>query len=402
MDRDHTPPDPRRVRVGVNGFGRIGRVFTRVATTYAGANVEVVAINDPGTTADAAAYLFNHDSVYGTLEHRARADGDDGLYLRAARGGSETRVALSREREPRDIDWASAGVDVVVDASGKFLSRADAGAHLLPHPGVGPRRGPQKVIVTAPMKDAPAYVVGVNEHTYAADGFPDVLSNASCTTNCLAPLLKIVHGAFGIESAVMTTIHAATASQPPVDGVCLKDPRRGRSCLLNIIPTTTGAAKAIGAVMPDLAGKVTGLATRVPTAAVSLVDVSIQLTNPASMDEIRTVFMNAANGDMLGIVKYVDEPVVSTDFTRDPSSCVFDATSSTAASPTHVKLLAWYDNEWGYACRVLDLIAHVRSAEDARNGARREKVLERMEAEMGANPALHKNAPKPAPSAAAG
>lgn len=340
------------VKVGINGFGRIGRLVFRAAETNT-PDVDVVAVNDP-TLSDLAyaRYLLTHDSVFGRFggsvevadERTLRVDGRP--------------VAVSSETDPARVDWAAAGAEYVVDASGKFLRSEELRKHLT--------GGAYKVIVTAPPKDPdiPTYVVGVNEHRYVADGAPDIVSNASCTTNCLAPLAKILDDAFGLRRGLMTTVHALTVSQPTVDAHHAKDWRRGRSAF-NIVPTSSGAAEALGKVLPSLDGKLTGFALRVPVPDVSVVDLTVLLDRPAPIDAVRAAFKHAADGPMKGIVSYVDEPAVSSDFIGESASCVFDASACVALDQHFVKVLAWYDNEWGYSRRVVDLVAHMARADAA-------------------------------------
>lgn len=341
------------VKVGINGFGRIGRLVFRAAETNT-PDVDVVAVNDPTLSDPAyARYLLTHDSVFGRFggsvevadERTLRVDGRP--------------VAVSSETDPARVDWAAAGAEYVVDASGKFLRSEELRKHLT--------GGAYKVIVTAPPKDPdiPTYVVGVNEHRYVADGAPDIVSNASCTTNCLAPLAKILDDAFGLRRGLMTAVHALTVSQPTVDAHHAKDWRRGRSAF-NIVPTSSGAAEALGKVLPSLDGKLTGFALRVPVPDVSVVDLTVLLDRPAPIDAVRAAVKHAADGPMKGIVSYVDEPAVSSDFIGESASCVFDASACVAlVDQNFVKVLAWYDNEWGYSCRVVDLVAHMARADAA-------------------------------------
>jgi glyceraldehyde 3-phosphate dehydrogenase len=372
------------VRVGINGFGRIGRLFFRAAEASS-SNIDVVAINDPSLpSVEYAAYVLTRDSTYGrfpgtvdveTVERettlmRFMADPAGAgctKYLRV----DGRRILVTHERDPKNVPWYAQDVSVVVDASGKFLTAETAGAHLggtTDRDSSSERTYPSKVVLTAPPKDdvIPTYVVGVNEGGYVKDGFPNVVSNASCTTNCLAPLAKIIDDAFGIESGAMTTVHALTISQPTVDGHCEKDWARGRSGLQNIVPTTSGAAKSLGKVLPALQGKVTGYALRVPVADVSVVDFTVNIKQPASFEAVCAAVKHAAANAMRGIVASEDAPCVSSDFIGNPASCVFDASASFQVSPTCHKLVAWYDNEYAYACRVVDLVQHVaRSDGDA-------------------------------------
>jgi glyceraldehyde 3-phosphate dehydrogenase len=367
------------VAVGINGFGRIGRLVLRLAARRPEEDVRVTHINDPSLTARYAAYLLRHDSVHGAFEgdvevreEEEEGDGRGGGGVVFVRGRP---VRVTSEPDPKKVPWSESGVFLVVDATGKFLTAESAGAHLLGPAGEG-TAPPRKVLLTAPPKDdaVAQYVVGVNEHRYAADAAPEVFSAASCTTNCLAPLAKIVDDAFGIEAAVMTTVHALTVSQPVVDAHCAKDWRRGRSGLANIVPTTSGATRAVGKVLPRLDGKLAGLALRVPVADVSVVDLTVALERPASLDAVKAAVKHAAEGAMEGIVGYEEEPKASSDFVGDARSCVFDAEASVAAGPNLVKLIAWYDNEWGYAARVIDLIVHVARAERERAETKKGKT----------------------------
>ena len=355
------------VRVGINGFGRIGRLVFRAAEIDT-PRVKVVAVNDPALSDVCyARYLLTHDSVFGRFgksvevadERTLCADGRPvaAFSERRLRVGGRP-IAVSSESDPARVNWAAAGAEYVVDASGKFLRAEQLREHLT--------GGAHKVIVTAPTKDPniPTYVVGVNEHRYVVDGAPDIVSNASCTTNCLAPLAKILDDAFGLRGGLMTTVHALTVSQPTVDAHHAKDWRRGRGAF-NIVPTSSGAAEALGKVLPSLEGKLTGFALRVPVPDVSVVDLTVLLDRPASIDAVRAAVKHAAEGPMKGIVSYVDEPAVSSDFIGESASCVFDASACVALDQNFVKVLAWYDNEWGYACRVVDLVAHMARADMA-------------------------------------
>ena len=267
-------------------------------------------------------------------------------------------IAVVSDRDPLNLPWKEMGIDIVIEGTGVFLDGPGAGKHI--------QAGAKKVVITAPAKgnDIPTYVVGVNEHRYVADGAPDIVSNASCTTNCLAPLAKILDDAFGLRRGLMTTVHALTVSQPTVDAHHAKDWRRGRSAF-NIVPTSSGAAEALGKVLPSLDGKLTGFALRVPVPDVSVVDLTVLLDRPAPIDAVRAAVKHAAEGPMKGIVSYVDEPAVSSDFIGESASCVFDASACVALDQNFVKVLAWYDNEWGYSCRVVDLVAHMARAEAA-------------------------------------
>jgi len=287
-------------------------------------------------------YMFKYDSVHGHAPHKIDSH-DTHLVI----DGHEIQAFF--ERDPASIPWGSAGVEVVVESTGVFLDKEKAGAHL--------KGGAKKVVITAPSPDAPMFVMGVNEDTYKPD--QTIVSNASCTTNCLAPLVKILVDNFGIEEGLMTTVHAATATQGLVDAPSKKDWRAGRCALLNIIPASTGAAKAVGSVVPAVAGKLTGMAFRVPTADVSVVDLTVRLTKPASYDDIKKVIKEASEGKYKGIMGYTEDDVVSTDFIGDTRSSIFDAKAGIALNKNFVKLVSWYDNEYGYSNRVVDLVHYI-------------------------------------------
>ena len=328
-------------RVGINGFGRIGRAFTRLALDRS--DLEVAAVND---IADAGtlAHLLEFDSTYGRLGRNVEYTG------RALTvGGSQ--IAVLSERDPAAIDWAGLGADIVVESTGKFRSREAAAAHL--------KGGARKVIISAPGKGTDLTVVlGVNEAAYDPR-LHDVISNASCTTNCVAPMVKVLHDAFGVERGFMTTIHAYTGDQMLLDGPH-KDLRRARSAAANIVPTTTGAARATGEVIPALAGKLDGVAVRVPVEDGSLTDLAVVLRREATAEAVNEAFDEAAYGSLAGILRYSTDPIVSRDIIGDPASCVFDALLTQAAG-TLVKVFGWYDNEGGYTCRLADLAALVGS-----------------------------------------
>lgn len=326
-------------QLGINGFGRIGRLVLRAALKNP--NVSVVAINDPFLDTQYMKYMFKYDSVHGHAPHKVEAH-DDRLEI----DGHHVKAFF--ERDPTAIPWGSVGVDVVVESTGVFLDKEKAGAHL--------KGGAKKVVITAPSPDAPMFVMGVNQEKYNGE---TIVSNASCTTNCLAPLVKILVDTYGIEEGLMTTVHAATATQGLVDAPSKKDWRAGRCALLNIIPASTGAAKAVGAVIPAVNGKLTGMAFRVPTADVSVVDLTVRLTKGASYDDIKKTIKEASEGKYKGIVGYVDEDVVSSDFIGDPRSSIFDSKAGIALNNNFVKLVSWYDNEYGYSNRVVDLVAHI-------------------------------------------
>lgn len=329
----------KKVRLAINGFGRIGRLVLRIASKRE--DVEVVAINDPFLTADYAKYLLEHDSIHGHFDMPVKVK-DEKLYV------GKKAISFYAEKEPALIPWKKDEVDVVVECTGKFTDSLTAKAHL--------DAGAKKVVVSAPGKNMPMFVMGVNEGKY--NGEP-IVSNASCTTNCLAPLAKVINDAFGIEEGLMNTVHSTTATQLTVDGPSKKDWRGGRAASYNIIPSTTGAAKAVGEVIPELKGKLTGMSTRVPTLDVSMVDLTCRLKKPTTYEKIVAAMKKASVGDMAGIVGVTDEPVVSSDFIGDSRTCIFDVNAGIMLSPTFVKLVAWYDNEMGYSTKLVDLCAHV-------------------------------------------
>lgn len=330
----------KKVKLGINGFGRIGRLALRIASKRD--DVEVVAINDPFLTVDYAKYLLEHDSIHGHFDEVVKVK-DDKLCV------GRNKISFYAEKEPSLIPWKNHGVDVVVECTGKFTAYDTAKAHL--------EAGAKKVVVSAPGKNMPMFVMGVNNETYTPD--MNVVSNASCTTNCLAPLAKIIHDTFGIEEGLMSTVHSATATQLTVDGPSKKDWRGGRAASYNIIPSSTGAAKAVGEVIPELKGKLTGMSYRVPTLDVSVVDLTVRLKKPTTYEKIVDAVKKASKNEMAGIVGITDEPVVSSDFIGDPRTCIFDVTAGIMISPTFVKLVAWYDNEWGYSNKLIDLCAYI-------------------------------------------
>uniref|UniRef100_A0A7S4B0W1 Glyceraldehyde-3-phosphate dehydrogenase n=1 Tax=Chrysotila carterae TaxID=13221 RepID=A0A7S4B0W1_CHRCT len=333
----------KKPQIGINGFGRIGRLVLRACCQSGKATV--VAVNDPFLTAEYMVYLFKYDSTHGTYK------GDVQLVDQEHISIDGKRVTVFSHRAPADIPWRSAGAVYVVESTGVFTSLSAASSHL--------NGGAQRVVVSAPSADAPMFVMGVN-HTAIRNDMR-VLSNASCTTNCLAPLAKVVHESFGIVEALMTTVHATTATQKTCDGPSGKDWRGGRGAKANIIPSSTGAAKAVGKVIPALSGKLTGMAFRVPTPDVSVVDLTCRLARPASYAQICDAVKDASEGALSGILGCADESLVSNDFLGDPRSCIFDMQAGIALTPTFVKLVAWYDNEWGYSNRVLDLILYMKS-----------------------------------------
>merc|ERR1712183_709681 len=314
------------VNIGINGFGRIGRLVTRVAA--ASGDVNVVAINDPFIDLDYMVYMFKYDSTHGKF--------------------NGTEITVFSERNPAAIKWGSAGADIVVESTGVFTTIEKASQHL--------EGGAKRVVISAPSADAPMFVMGVNEGEFKPE--MNVISNASCTTNCLAPVAKVINDAFGINEGLMTTVHAYTATQKTVDGPCGKKWRDGRGAGQNIIPASTGAAKAVGKVIPDLNGKLTGMAFRVPTPNVSVVDLTCRLTKGASMDEIKKAIKDASETKMKGILGYTEDQVVSCDFNQDTRSSIFDAAACIQLNNNFVKLVSWYDNEFGYSNRVVDLIAY--------------------------------------------
>jgi len=331
--------------IGINGFGRIGRIVLRAALAK---GVKVVAINDPFIPLDYMVYMFKYDSTHGRF--KGEISHQDGHLVV---NGNHIQVFM--ERDPTQIPWGKVGAEYVVEATGVFTTVDKCGAHLA--------GGAKKVIITAPSADAPMFVVGVNEHTYKSD--IKVLSNASCTTNCLAPLAKVINDQFGIVEGLMTTVHSYTATQKTVDGPSGKDWRGGRTAATNIIPSSTGAAKAVGKVIPELNGKLTGMAFRVPTADVSVVDLTVRLAKPAKYDDIKAAIKKASENELKGILGYTEDEVVSTDFIGDSHSSIFDALAGISLNDNFVKLVSWYDNEFGYSCRVVDLIKHVYSVDSA-------------------------------------
>jgi len=330
------------VKVGINGFGRIGRLVFRCIEDRRlnGENIEVVAINDPFSDIDYMKYQLKYDSVHGMCKYNI--DCEDGNLLVNGR-----KIYRLSERDPSNLQWDTYSADYVVESTGMFTTLEAASLHL--------KGGALRVIISAPSKDAPMFVMGVNNESYNGE---DVFSNASCTTNCLAPLAKVIHNNFGIVEGLMTTIHATTATQRTVDGPSAKDWRGGRSASVNIIPSSTGAAKAVGKVIPELEGKLTGMAFRVPTIDVSVVDLTVRLEKGASYDEIVDVIKKASENEMRGILGWTDEDLVSKDFEGDDRSSIFDIKAGIALNDNFVKLVSWYDNEWGYSNRLVDLLIY--------------------------------------------
>jgi glyceraldehyde 3-phosphate dehydrogenase len=328
------------VKIGINGFGRIGRLILR--DTLDRQDAEVVAVNDPFIAVDYAAYLLKYDSVHGILKSDISVDMNTNELVVNGK-----KIKFYAEKEPQTIPWGERKVDVVMEATGVFTTTEKCRAHL--------EAGAKKVIITAPAKDkeTPTYVMGVNEGKY--NPAETIISNASCTTNCVAPLAKVIHDNFGIVEGLMTTVHATTATQKTVDGPSAKDWRGGRAAAANIIPSSTGAAKAVGLVMPELAGKLTGMSLRVPTINVSVVDLTVRLAKSTAYEEICAVMKRVSEKEMKGIIEYTEEPIVSTDIIHNPNTCVFDAAAGIMLNPNFVKLVAWYDNEWGYSVKTVDL-----------------------------------------------
>jgi glyceraldehyde 3-phosphate dehydrogenase len=331
-----------KVKIGINGFGRIGRLVFRAAQERE--DLEVVAINDL-VDVDYMAYMLKYDSTHGPF--KGEVEVKDGKMVV---NGKEIRITA--EKSPANLKWSDVGAEYVVESTGIFLTKESAQGHL--------DAGAKKVIMSAPSKDdTPMFVMGVNQNTYTPD--MNFVSNASCTTNCLAPLAKVIHENWGIEEGLMTTVHATTATQKTVDGPSAKDWRGGRGAGQNIIPSSTGAAKAVGKVIPELNGKLTGMAFRVPTPNVSVVDLTVRLEKPATYQEIKDKMREAANGELKGVLGYTEDAVVSTDFMTDARTSIFDADAGIQLSDRFVKLVAWYDNEWGFSNKLLDLIQHMAS-----------------------------------------
>ena len=325
------------IKLGINGFGRIGRMVFRAAVENFANDVKVVGINDL-LDADYLAYMLKYDSVHGHFNHEISVDGNFMIV-------DGNRIQVFAEKDPANITWGDLDVDVVVESTGFFLTEELASAHL--------KAGAKKVIMSAPSKDAtPMFVYGVNDKTYAGQ---KIISNASCTTNCLAPLTKVLNDKFGVVRGLMTTVHAATATQKTVDGPSKKDWRGGRGILENIIPSSTGAAKAVGKVLPELNGKLTGMSLRVPTSDVSFVDLTVELAKPATYAEICAAMKEASEGELKGVLGYTADAVVSTDFRNDARTSIFDEKAGIQLDPTFVKVCAWYDNEWGYSNKVLEM-----------------------------------------------
>lgn len=325
------------IKVGINGFGRIGRMVFRAAVKSF-SDIEIVGINDL-LDPDYLAYMLKYDSVHGRFDHDVKVDGSTLVV-------DGKKIRLTAEKDPANLKWNEVGADVVIESTGLFLTDETARAHI--------KAGAKKVIMSAPSKDAtPMFVFGVNDKAYAGQ---DIISNASCTTNCLAPISKVLNDKFGIKRGLMTTVHAATATQKTVDGPSKKDWRGGRGILENIIPSSTGAAKAVGKVLPELNGKLTGMSMRIPSSDVSIVDLTVELNKECTYDEICAAMKAASEGELKGVLGYTDECVVSTDFRGDARTSIFDAKGGIQLDKTFVKVLAWYDNEWGYSNKVLEMV----------------------------------------------
>jgi len=336
------------VKIGINGFGRIGRLVLRAALSKTD-QVEVVAVNDPFIDLDYMVYMFKFDSTHG--RYKGTVEAKDGKLV-----VNGHPISVFGVKNPEDIPWGQEGADYVVESTGVFTTKDKAGQHL--------KGGAKKVIISAPSSDAPMFVCGVNLDAYKPEY--QVVSNASCTTNCLAPLAKVIHDKFGIVEGLMTTVHSTTATQKVVDAPSNKDWRGGRGASANIIPSSTGAAKAVGKVIPDLNGKLTGMAFRVPTTNVSVVDLTAKLRKEATYEEIKAAIREAADGPLRGILAYTEDELVSSDFIGNDHSSIFDAKAGIPLNSTFVKLISWYDNEYGYSCRVVDLVAHMARVDGAK------------------------------------
>ena len=329
------------IRIGINGFGRIGRLAFRRAVTLP--DVEVVGINDL-IDVEYLAYMLRYDSTHGRFQGEVAVE--NGQLVVNGRA-----IRITAERDPNNLKWDAVGAEYVLESTGFFLTDESARAHI--------NAGARRVVMSAPSKDAtPIFVMGVNHKSYAGQ---QIVSNASCTTNCLAPMAKVLHDNFGIVNGLMTTVHATTATQKTVDGPSVKDWRGGRGAGQNIIPSSTGAAKAVGRVIPELNGKLTGMAFRVPTPDVSVVDLTVNLAKPASYEQVKAAMKAASEGELAGILGYTEDDVVSNDFLGESCTSVFDAGAGIALTDTFMKLVSWYDNEWGYSCKCIDLMRHMAS-----------------------------------------
>ncbi len=328
------------VKVGINGFGRIGKLVFQAALEKE--EIDVVAVNDPFITADYMVYMTKYDTVHGRFNGDIKADGNKLIV-------NGKTINVYNEMDPHNIPWGQEGVEFVLECSGVFTTLEKAQAHI--------DAGAKKVIISAPSKDAPMFVMGVNNDKY--DPSMTIVSNASCTTNCLAPLAKVINDNFGIKDGLMTTVHSTTATQKTVDGASKKDWRGGRAAAANIIPSSTGAAKAVGKVIPELNGKLTGMAFRVPTVDVSVVDLTCNLEKPATYEEICSSTKRASENELKGILEYVEDDLVSSDFIHDAHTSIFDSKAGIQLTDTFVKLVAWYDNEWGYSNKLVDLAIYI-------------------------------------------
>ena len=334
-----------KTQIGINGFGRIGRLVFRAALTHS--DVEVVALNDPFMTPDYMAYMLRYDTMHGQFQGEISYNDSELIVNGHA-------IKVFAEKETKDISWGSVGAEYVVESTGQHLTKEKCQGHI--------DGGAKHVIMGAPSKDdTPMFVMGVNHMKYTSD--MTFVSNASCTTNCLAPIAKVLNDTFGIKDGLMTTVHSVTPTQKILDGASLKDWRGGRAACANIIPSSTGAAKAVGKVIPELNGKLTGMSMRVPTLDVSVVDLTVNLEKPATYEEICTAMKNASEGELKGVLGYTEDPVVSSDFLGDPRTSIFDKNAGSALTDTFVKVVSWYDNECGYSNKVVELIRHMSSVD---------------------------------------
>lgn len=329
------------IKIGINGFGRIGRLVFRAAVQRK--DIEVVGINDL-VEPTYLAYMLKYDSTHGQFQGDIKVDGNNLVV-------NGKKIRITAEKDPANLKWSDVGAEYVVESTGLFTTIDKAQGHL--------KAGAKKVIISAPSADAPMFVMGVNNKSYKKD--MNIISNASCTTNCLAPIAKVLNDKWGIVEGLMTTVHATTATQKTVDGPSMKDWRGGRGAAQNIIPSSTGAAKAVGKVIPELNGKLTGMAFRIPTPDVSVVDLTCRLAKPAKYDEIKKAMKDASEGDLKGILGYTEDAVVSNDFLGDERTSIFDADAGIALNDNFVKVVAWYDNEWGYSNKTVDLIQYIAS-----------------------------------------
>ena len=332
------------IKVGINGFGRIGRMVFRTAVTKP--EIEIVAVNDPFIDPDYMVYMLKYDSVHGRFDGEVSAEGDKLIVNGKA-------IKVFNCMDPKEIAWGSCGVEYVVESTGVFTTTEKASAHFA--------GGAKKVVISAPSSDAPMFVMGVNQNTYTKD--MNVVSNASCTTNCLAPLAKVLNDKFGLVEGLMTTVHATTGTQKTVDGPSKKDWRGGRAAAGNIIPSSTGAAKAVGKVIPELNGKLTGMSMRVPTLDGSVVDLTCRLAKDVTYDEVCAAMKEASEGELKGIMGYTEDAIVSSDILGDAHTSIFDAKAGIALTGNFMKLISWYDNEWGYSNKLCDLMIHMASVD---------------------------------------